>query len=159
MRTKAFAIAVAVLILSACGNQQKYESEIEKTFKEYVKTDFGNPKDFVEITNIGKPDTLDFSKIKPMIYLIERNGFLLPRARQEKAKKAIREIYSDTTYQLIAYPVKVRQKSENGLVVKKYYVIDQKGEKWVQTNKLMTFRVPEYVYVITETASELENMY
>ena len=47
-------LALAMTIVSCQPNDNK---EIRKAFKEYVRTDFDNPKDFIEITKIEIEDT------------------------------------------------------------------------------------------------------
>lgn len=71
------AICTIAAIIISCKNQSS-EDKIKVAFKEYVKTDFGDPANFLEITNILVVDTFSTANIKKLL----------------KAQKAAKEYYS-----------------------------------------------------------------
>lgn len=147
-----------MLILAvACETKEnKKENRIRKAFMEYVQTDFNDPTDFVEITKIGEPDTIGLNTIRKVADFMEKYKLLLPEEDVEEAEKAYKMLYSDTTYYIISYPIKVRQKAKDGLIVRDYWIIDENGERiWAQDHELRNEEAPEFMRVILECSKKI----
>lgn len=157
MRTKLFLIACAAIIICATScKEEKSKGRIEDAFMEYVKTDFDDPDDFVEITKIGEPDTLGFDAIRKVADFVEKYKYMLSEDEMKDAENAYNTLYSDTTYILITYPIKVRQRTKEGLVVRDYWVIDDNGKKiWAQDHELKNEEAPEFMRVILEYSKKI----
>lgn len=153
MRTKSFLFAVAAMIISGCNNT---ENRVEKTFMEYVRTDFGDPDDFVEITKIGGPDTIvDYNKLKYFSDFVQTFDHKLKHSTRMDANKARQTLLSDTTYRILSYPIKVRQRVKDELVVREYWVIDENGKMWAQDHVHMMDELPEFVQAIYDASVEI----
>ena len=154
MKTKAILLVIAALIMSAC--ELPKENKVERIFREYVRTDFDNPSDFIEITKIGEPDTLGFKRIRILADFVEEYKYMLSEDEMKDAENAYNTLYSDTTYNLITYPIKVRQRTKEGLVVRDYWVIDDNGNKiWAQGHELRNEEAPEFMRVILEYSKKI----
>lgn len=144
MKTKAFLLVViAALIMSACG--QTSEDKVTKAFKEYVKTDFGNPSDFIEITKFDKKDTISNEWV--MDYLVKLDS--LEWALSEKQKKQLawlKHKNSENNTFIVQHKIKVRVKSgDDGQVVRDFYVIEKNGEYSVQDHELRGDEMPDEI--------------
>ena len=157
MRTKLFLISCAVIIICATScKEEKSKGRIEDAFMEYVKTDFDDPDNFVEITKIGEPDTLGFDAIREVADFVNKYKYMLSEKEINDAEDAYNTLYSDTTYNLITYPIKVRQKAKDGLIVRDYWVIDDNGKKiWAQDHELKKGEAPEFMEVILECSKKI----
>ena len=83
MKTKVFLLAFVALSIVGCAKTN--ENKVAEAFKEYVKTDFGNPSDFIEITKFDKKDTISNEWV--MGYLNKLDS--LEWALSEKQKKQL----------------------------------------------------------------------
>lgn len=157
MRTKLFLIACAAIVICTTScKEEKSKGRIEDAFMEYVKTDFDDPDDFVEITKIGEPDTvINYKKLKYFSDFVQQFGESLPEIMRDKANKARQTLLSDTAYRILSYPIKVRQKSKDGLVVREYWVIDENGKMWAQDHVHMIDELPEFARTIYEASVEI----
>lgn len=156
MKTKAFLFAVAAMVITSCSSFPTKESMIERTFREYVRTDFGNPDDFVEITKIEEPDTIiEYNKLKFFSDFVKRFDYRLKHSTREAANKARQTLLSDTTYRILSYPIKVRQRVKDELVVRGYWVIDENGKMWAQDHVHMMDELPEFVQAIYDASVEI----
>lgn len=157
MKVKTFVVATIAIVLSGCGGSKPSTTErIEKAFKDYVKTDFGNPDYFLGITHIGEPDTIvDCNKLKYFSDFVQTFDYKLKHSTRMDANKARQTLLSDTAYRILSYPIKVRQKSKEGLVVREYWVIDENGKMWAQDHEHTLDELPEFVRVIYEASVEI----
>ena len=144
MKTKAFLLVViAALIMSAC--EQKSEDKVTEVFKEYVKTDFGNPSDFIEITKFDKKDTISNEWV--MDYLVKLDS--LDWALNENQKKQLawlKHKNSENNTFIVQHKIKVRVKSgKESQEVVDYYVIEKNGEYSVQDHELQEDEMPDEI--------------
>lgn len=133
-------LALAMTIVSCQPNDNK---EIRKAFKEYVRTDFDNPKDFIEITKIEIEDTICKEKMIKMAAGIEKGATLLNyKSVAEDARDYINKFNNDDTF-IVLYKLKVRIKGNEESYIKEYYAIDNKGVIVIQCYALMVNQLPE----------------
>ena len=154
MRTKAFLLVViAALIMSACTKTS--EDKVTEAFKEYVKTDFGNPSDFIKITRIEKQDTLDMKSIRKNIIILDSAEFVMSPA-QKIELRLIKEKANEDSIFIVQHELKVRVKSEDGeQEVKSYFVIENKGEYTVQDHPLRKDEAPKIFGDILDLLNEV----
>lgn len=143
MKTKAFLLVIAALIMSACAKTS--EDRVTEAFKEYVKTDFGNPSDFIEITKFDKKDTISNEWV--MCYLNKLDS--LDWALSEKQKKQLAWLKyknSENNTFIVQHKIKVRVKSgEDSQEVRDFYVIEKNGEYSVQDHELRDGEMPDEI--------------
>lgn len=144
MKAKAFLLVViAALIMSACAKTN--EDKVTEAFKEYVKTDFGNPSDFIEITKFDKKDTISNEWV--MGYLNKLDS--LEWALSEKQKKQLawlKHKNSENNTFIVQHKIKVRVKSgKDNREVIDYYVIEKNGEYSVQDHELRGDEMPDEI--------------
>lgn len=153
MKKKILPLLALPIILSACNTS---ENKVEHAFREYVQTDFDDPSSFVKITKIGEPDTvINYKKLKYFSDFVQQFGESLPGSMRDKANKARQTLLSDTAYRILSYPIKVRQKSKEGLVVREYWVIDENGKMWAQDHVHMLDELPEFARTIYDASVEI----
>lgn len=143
MKTKAILLVIAALIMSACAKTS--EDKVTEAFKEYVKTDFGNPSDFIEITKFDKKDTISNEWV--MGYLNKLDS--LEWALSEKQKKQLawlKHKNSENNTFIVQHKIKVRVKSgKDSQKVVDYYVIEKNGEYSVQDHELRGDEMPDEI--------------
>ena len=142
-----FTVVVATTTMISC--QPSDHKEIRKAFKEYVKTDFDNPKNFVEITDISVEDTICKEKYIRMIAgVISLSYFHYNEA--DVLQSNLDQLRSDTTFILI-YAVKVRVKTSIGTEVKKYNITDDHGKYAIYES----FKVDDLPYIYRESLNNM----
>lgn len=143
MRTKIMAFVLTILLVSSCSKEKVQEDKVIDTFIEYVKTDFGNPKDFVEITKIEDRDT--FSSQNTLARLSQMDSLewaMTPK--QQKQFVILKHVLGSDSIFIVQHHLKVRVRAEEKgeMEVKDYYVIERNGEYTVQEHALKTEEVP-----------------
>lgn len=143
MKTKAILLVIAALIMSAC--EKTSENKVTEAFKEYVKTDFGNPSDFIEITKFDKKDTISNEWV--MGYLNKLDS--LEWALSEKQKKQLawlKHKNSENNTFIVQHKIKVRVKpGKDRQEVRDFYVIEKNGEYSVQDHELRGDEMPDEI--------------
>ena len=163
MRTKLFLIACAAIIICATScKEEKSKGRIEDAFMEYVKTDFGNPSDFIEITKFDKKDTISNEWVMGYLNKLDSltisnewvMGYLnkldsLEWALSEKQKKQLawlKHKNSENNTFIVQHKIKVRVKSgKDNREVIDYYVIEKNGEYTVQDHELRGDEMPDEI--------------
>lgn len=110
------------------------KNDIEKVFVEYVKTDFDNPSDFIEITKIEEIDTFDYKFFKEGLDVIEGIKPILSNEKQIELKNLQDELNKDKDYYFIKAKLKVRLKRDSENRVEIFYVTNDKGKYKVYEN-------------------------
>lgn len=140
MKAKTILLVIAALIMSACAKTS--EDKVTKAFKEYVKTDFGNPDDFIEITKIDRTDTMSTEDLSKTIFKIDTLSWILPKKDRDELER-IKDKLSKDTFFIVQHKIKVRVKiDEEKREVVEYYVIEKDGEYTVQDHALRTKEMP-----------------
>lgn len=161
---KTIFMACAMAMLAACSNNsnssvEKNDNEkIEEVFMDYVKTDFGNPKDFVEITQFGEKDTINNAFIQEnMVNTLDSLEWIMTTEQKAEFNLVKSNLAHDTIF-VVLHPLKVRAKSGNGDVeVKQYYVIETKDGKFkVKEDKLDEEDMPDEIVRLWVLAKKLE---
>ncbi len=138
MKTKAILLAIATILLVACNNTTETTADkVERAFKEYVKTDFGDPKDFIEITYIGEPDTTSNETTLKIFRLTDGLSYMLTEKQRKEVRK-MKDRLIDEPFLIEQYPVKVRLRTATGQTVKEYYVVNYDG-KWFGQDHTASF--------------------
>lgn len=140
---KLFIYAMMLFALASCKGQTRTKEDVIKdTFKEYVKTDFDDPSDFIEVTKVEVIDTLNANDANDIIASLVGIQKVLTTHElitlADYAKKFERD-----SINIISYRVKVRIKRGENKVVVNYYVIDNGKEMKVQDHELGKDEVPE----------------
>lgn len=152
---KIFIYAVMLFALASCKERTK-EDIIKDTFKEYVKTDFDDPSDFIEVTKVEVVDTLNANDAKSLIVsLTGIQDILTPKEIITLADYA--EKFDKDTTNIISYRVKARVKRSGGKEVANYYVIDNGKEMKVQDHELGKDEVPELYINFFKFAEKVVN--
>lgn len=135
-------IALMAMAVSFTACQQTKDDKIRTAFKEYVKTDFDDPRDFMEVTKVEVVDTLNSMDAKEIIVsLAGIQEILTPKEIIDLADYA--EMFDKDKTSIITYRVKVRIERDGNKAVVNYYVIDDGKEMKVQDHELRKDEVPE----------------
>ena len=117
---------IAALIMSACDRTK--EDKVTEAFKEYVKTDFSDPDDFIEITKIDNTDTLNVERALELSTTLDSIKHLFPDNIREKYEYRRKKLIEDDPC-VIVHPIKVRTRGEGeSKVIREYWVIEDKGQ-------------------------------
>ena len=108
MKTKAILLVCAALIMSAC--EKTSENKVTEAFKEYVKTDFGNPSDFIEITKFDKKDTISNEWVMGYLNKLDSLDWVL-NEKQKKQLTWLKHKNSENSTFIVQHKIKVRVKS------------------------------------------------
>lgn len=143
MRTKIMAFVLTILLVSSCSKEKVQEDKVIDTFIEYVKTDFGNPKDFVEITKIEDRDTFSSQNTLARLSQMDSLDWAMTTEQKKKFVMLKYKLSDDSTF-IVQHHLKVRVRAEKKgeMEVKDYYVIERNGEYTVQEHALKTEEVP-----------------
>lgn len=143
MKTKAILLVIAALIMSAC--EKTSENKVTEAFKEYVKTDFGNPSDFIEITKFDKKDTISNEWV--MGYLNKLDSLEWALSEKQKQQLAwLKHKNSENNTFIVQHKIKVRVKSgKESQEVRDFYVIEKNGEYTVQDHELRGDEMPDEI--------------
>lgn len=133
MRTKVFVCVLAAAIFTACVSEEEQkqwdnENKIKRIFKEYVKSDFDNPEDFLEITKIDSNDTINARAISNALGTMDSIRWMLAEEQRSELRYLQHEFKSDSTI-FVEHKLKVRIKGEDKKpFVKNYYILEESGE-------------------------------
>lgn len=153
MKAKVILLAFAALIVSACSKTSEYK--VTEAFKEYVKTDFGNPSDFIEIAKIEKPDTFDVKKAMSYATSVDSILWVFPEKEKKKYEYKKQQLLEDDPC-VIIYKLNVRVKVGDGKVMRNYWVVEQDGEMKVQDEQPKLDDMP---YSFSEFSKMIAEMY
>lgn len=144
MKAKVFLLVViAALIMSACAKTS--ENKVTEAFMEYVKTDFDNPSDFIEITKFDKKDTISNEWVMGYLNKLDSLDWALSE-KQKKQLAWLKHKNSENNTFIVQHKIKVRVKSgKDGYDVVNYYVIEKNGEYSVQDHELRDGEMPDEI--------------
>lgn len=143
MKTKVFLLAFAALIMSACTKTS--EDRVTEAFKDYVRTDFGNPSDFIEITKFDKKDTISNEWVMSYLNKLDSLEWAL-NDNQKKQLAWLKHKNSENNTFIVQHKIKVRVKSGKGRQeVRDFYVIEKNGEYTVQDHELRGDEMPDEI--------------
>lgn len=143
MKTKAILLVIAALIMSACTKTS--EDKVTEAFKEYVKTDFGNPSDFIEITKFDKKDTISNEWVMGYLNKLDSLEWALNDS-QKKQLAWLKYKNSENNTFIVQHKIKVRVKSgKDSQEVRDFYVIEKNGEYSVQDHELRGDEMPDEI--------------
>lgn len=136
-----FIIMLATTMLAACNSNNNGESKVREAFEEYVRTDFGNPKNYVQITQFCDKDTIDkkflLSKMEHIIA-----DTVLPNSMRWERDRILNKLKNDSTF-IIDHKIKVRLRDGDGnYSIKEYHVIERNGEFSVQDHAITSKEIP-----------------
>lgn len=141
MKTKVILLAFVALIVSACNETS--EDKVFEAFEEYVNTDFGNPYDFMGITQYGKKDTVSNKYLKESIGKLDSVLWLMTDQQKAKKERLTKKLDADSIF-IVQHEIKVRMRDKNGIPqVNEYYVIEKPDGWTVQDHALRTDELPE----------------
>ena len=151
MKTKAILLVIAALIMSAC--ELPKENKVERVFREYVRTDFDNPSDFIEIAKIEKPDTFDVNKAMSYSEAIDSVLWVFPETMRKKYEYRKQRLIEENPC-VIIHKLNVRVAAGDTKVMRNYWVIEQNGEMKAQDEKpeldQMPYSFSEYSKIVAE---------
>lgn len=151
MKAKLILLVIAALIMSACAKTS--EDKVTEAFMEYVRTDFDNPNNFIEITKIEKPDTFDVKKAMSYSEAIDSVLWVFPKSIRKKYEYRKQQLIEESPC-VIIHKLNVRVKFGKGKVVNKYWVVEQDGEMKVQSREPKLEEMPhsfsEYSKIVAE---------
>lgn len=157
MKTKAILLVIAALIMSACDRTK--EDKVTEAFKEYVKTDFSDPDDFIEITKIDNADTLNVERALELSTTLDSIKHLFPDNIREKYEYRRKKLIDDDPC-VIVHPIKVRMRGEGeSKVIRKYWVIEDKGQARVQDHVLQMDEIPDTYLDFLEIVEGMFTLY
>lgn len=143
MKAKAFLLVIAALIMSACELQK--ENRVKRVFREYVRTDFNNPSDFIEITKFDKKDTISNEWVMGYLNKLDSLDWALSE-KQKKQLAWLKHKNSENNTFIVQHKIKVRVKSgKESQEVRDYYVIEKNGEYSVQDHELRDGEMPDEI--------------
>lgn len=143
MKTKTILLVIAALIMSACAKTS--EDKVTEAFKEYVKTDFGNPSDFIEITKFDKKDTISNEWVMGYLNKLDSLDWALSE-KQKKQLAWLKHKNSENNTFIVQHKIKVRVKSgKDSQEVRDFYVIEKNGEYSVQDHELRGDEMPDEI--------------
>lgn len=135
-------LAEVTAIMTIVSCQPNDHKEIRKAFKDYVKSDFDNPKDFVEIASIEPTDTIYNEKylipVNTVIAFYKECGLTPPQDLLDYKE----QLTNDDTF-IVIYTLKVRQKYNNRIKLERYQVSDNNGEYAVYEEAVKVDDAPE----------------
>ena len=114
-------------VLNSCGEPTKRDAQIRRYSKhfrnEYVKKDFGNPHDFIKITDIIITDTIKVSSVKNVL-LSAKTVAAVMGDTELAAKADILVARVEREKGLVSYTVKARIKEDGVRKVKEYKFVE-----------------------------------
>lgn len=151
MKAKVILLAIVSLAVLACSKTS--EDKVAEAFMEYVKTDFDNPSDFIEIAKIEKPDTFDVKKAMSYSEAIDSVLWVFPESMRTKYEYRKQQLIEESPC-VVIHKLNVRVKFGKGKVVNKYWVVEQDGEMKVQSREPKLEEMPhsfsEYSKIVAE---------
>ncbi len=153
MKAKVILFVITAMIMAACSKTS--EDKVTEVFKEYVKTDFGNPDDFIEITKIEKPDTIDVDRALSLTTGIDSILWVFPEKEQKNYEYRKQQLIEDNPC-VVIYKLNVRIAVGDDKVMRNYWVVEQDGEMKVQDEEPTIDQMP---YSFAEFSKTLSEMY
>lgn len=158
MKTKTILFVIAALIMSACTKTS--EDRVTEAFKEYVKTDFGNPSDFIEITKIDNADTINVELALELSTTVDSIKHLFPEDIQHRYEYRREKLIEDNPC-VIVHPIKVRmwECGHEDKVIREYWVIECNGQTIVQDHALKIDEMPDTYMNFIDVVEEMFTLY
>lgn len=151
MKTKVILLAFTAFILASC--ELPKENKVERVFREYVRTDFDNPSDFIEIAKIEKPDTFDVKKAMSYSEAIDSVLWVFPESMRKKYEYRKQQLIEESPC-VVIHKLNVRVAAGDTKVMRNYWVIEQDGEMKVQDKQPELDQMPlsfsEYSKIVAE---------
>lgn len=135
------AIMIALMLFTSCKEKTK-EDYVKEAFEEYVKTDFDDPNDFLEVTKIEAVDTLNKEDVSKVLETLTNIRTALSEKESAELDTYIEKFKKDST-NIVTYLVKIRVKRSQSKRIEEYYVIDNNDEMKVQDHLMDMYEVPE----------------
>lgn len=153
MKTKVFLLAFAALIIVGCAKTN--DDKVTEAFKEYVKTDFGNPEYFIEITQIGTKDTLSSENMKDYLSNLDTISWALSKRQLAEAELLKRKLDEDSIF-FVQHEVKARiMTGKDRKEVRSYYVIEMNGQFTVQDHAMTNDEAPKVFYDVLKLVNDV----
>lgn len=120
MKKLIITLSLAIFIITGCKSK-KYEPKdiYEQCFLNYVKTDFGKPSDFIEITK-SFYDTIDMQMAFELLDLYEEIIFILPEHKQDELRDIEKRARESKGVIHIIYKVRMKQ-GKDEIVVNTFF--------------------------------------
>ena len=139
--------------MSAC--EKTSENKVTEAFKEYVKTDFGNPSDFIEITKFDKKDTISSENMKEYISNLDTISWALSKRQLAEAELLKRKLDEDSIF-FVQHEVKARiMTGKDSKEVRSYYVIEMNGKFTVQDHAMTNEEAPKVFYDVLKLVNDV----
>lgn len=130
------------ITFTACNKNASEESKLIKVFKEYVKTDWGNPENFIKITQFCEKDTIDKNFLLNMMRPLLTDS-VFPNSIRWKRNIILDRINKDSTF-IVDHKIKVRLRDNNGdFLVKEYHIIERDETFTVQDHGITIGEAPK----------------
>lgn len=143
---KIFILAAAVIMMvstTSCDHKKTKQDYVKDAFEEYVKTDFDDPSDFIEVTDVQAVDTLNKTDALETIQSFSAIAEILTSDQIQKLSDYKSELDTSKVH-VITYLVKARIKDGcGGKEIKKYYVLDNGKDMKVQDHLMTLDEAPE----------------
>ena len=153
MKAKTILLVIAALIMSACTKTS--EDRVTEAFKEYVKTDFGNPSDFIEITKFDKKDTISSENMKEYLSNLDTISWALSKRQLAEAEQLKRKLDEDSIF-FVQHEVKARIMTGKDIKeVRSYYVIEMNGKFTVQDHAMTNEEAPKVFYDVLKLVNDV----
>lgn len=132
-------IILAVLLIVSCSQPDR----IDSAFKNYAKINFGNPKDFVEITECIAIDSLYYEDFYEE-NMREVEEILNEEELSEFSR--LKQAIQDSDVFIMTYNIKVRVRHGDRTKIVKYYVYDYGDEIKIKEDKWTKEDIPKCYY-------------
>lgn len=132
---------IIVLFLTSCSKKTTNDF-INEAFVNYVKTDFGDPSEFKEITSINPIDTINNNVMLNVINDLGKIEFLFSEKQIDEISEYKCKFSNDETF-IVVYEIKVRINKYGRKSIKKYYCIDDGVNYKIQDHQLQMDELPE----------------
>lgn len=139
------ALFFAALLNTSCIKQVTQEEKIKRTFIEYVKTDFGDPSTFVEVTKIEPNDSIDARRILALLDSMGVFKTIMTDKQLRQYDEYYKKLGTDTN-NIKTYKLKVRVrlgKDKKELGMREFYYVDENGEERIQDHVLQVDELPQ----------------
>lgn len=141
MNTKVILSLMITLCFASCSKKTTNDF-IDKAFVNYVKTDFGDPSEFEEITSISPIDTINNNVMLNVINDLGKIEFLFSEKQIDEISEYRMKFNKDETF-IVVYEIKVRINKYGRKSIKKYYCIDDGVNYKIQDHPLQMDELPE----------------
>lgn len=155
MRTKTILLVFAAMTIAMAACNGSSDDKVVKAFKEYVKTDFGNPEYFIEITQIGTKDTISSENMKEYLSNLDTISWALSKRQLAEAELLKRKLDEDSIF-FVQHEVKARiMTGKDSKEVRSYYVIEMNGKFTVQDHAMTNDEAPEIFYDVLKLVNDV----